>query len=45
MTNKEIIEMLECIENHAFCEDAGRDFAYCQKMTALNARLIFANNN
>ncbi len=41
MTNEDIVKMLECIQEHTFCEDANRSFDYCQETDCLECQIDF----
>lgn len=41
MSNGDIVRMLECIENQAFCEDANRSFEYCQENDCIKCQIDF----
>lgn len=45
MSREDVIKMLECIENHTFCEDANRSFDYCQEEDCIQCQIDFCKKN
>ncbi len=43
MSNEDVIKMLECIENHTFCDYTNRDYDYCMENDCTECQIDFCN--
>lgn len=41
MANNDVERLLECIQNHAFCEDVNGDYDYCCQTDCTDCQIEF----